>query len=60
MRVRGLDKVTKKDLTLNKHVDNKVQPLEFAREGERCKELREKKSLWRWSIFWIPEIASEI
>ena len=37
-------------MTVNTHVDDKEQPLEFAIKGDRCKEPRESKSLLKCSI----------
>ena len=44
-----MDETKKKDLIVNKHVDDKDQGLEFVVEGRRRVEPREGISLWRIS-----------
>ena len=51
MRLGGVDKVKKKDLIINKTIDDKDQALESAIEGKRCAKPREDISIWRCSIF---------
>ena len=50
IRLEGLDKAMKKDLTKNELVENKHQPLESEVEEDNCSALSENMSLSRSSI----------